>query len=70
MPPDGEDRLVTTELAALAADVSPATVRKWASRGRITRYGSTQRALYDLAEIMDIMNTAAAGPPSRPSGEH
>ncbi|MGW2373618.1 MULTISPECIES: hypothetical protein [Kitasatospora] len=46
-------RLVPTELAALAAGVSVATIRKWASRGRLTRYGSPARAQYDLDEIID-----------------
>ncbi|MFI0741822.1 hypothetical protein ACH4PU_27700 [Streptomyces sp. NPDC021100] len=63
---DGEPRLVTTELAALAAGVSPATIRKWSSRGKITRYGSARRALYDLTEIM---NAVAVGPSSLPGGE-
>ncbi|BBB01467.1 hypothetical protein RVR_8898 [Actinacidiphila reveromycinica] len=47
-------RTVPTELAALAMGVSPATIRKWASRGKITRYGSPQRAEYDLDELFDI----------------
>ncbi|MBZ4322235.1 helix-turn-helix domain-containing protein [Streptomyces huiliensis] len=58
---DGETRLVTTELAALAAGVSPATIRKWSSRGKITRYGSSRRALYDLTEIMNV-GTAGSSP--------
>ncbi|MER5786440.1 hypothetical protein ABT104_32715 [Streptomyces mobaraensis] len=64
---DGETRLVTTELAALAAGVSPATIRKWSSRGKITRYGTTRRALYDLTEIM---NAAAVGPTPFPADEN
>lgn len=48
-----EPRLVPTQLAALAAGVGEATIRKWASRGRITRYGSARRALYDLDELLD-----------------
>jgi hypothetical protein len=46
---------VPTELAALAAGVSAATVRKWASRGKLTRYGSPRRAEYDLDEIRDLV---------------
>jgi len=42
---------VPTELAALAAGVAEATIRKWASRGRLTRYGTPGRAEYDLAEL-------------------
>lgn len=41
---------VPTELAALALDVPPSTIRKWAQRGKLTRYGNARRALYDLAE--------------------
>lgn len=53
-PPHGT-RLVPTELAALASGVCEATIRKWASRGRITRYGSPARAEYDLDELGDLM---------------
>ncbi len=42
---------VPTELAALAAGVPEATIRKWASRGKLTRYGTPGRAEYDLAEL-------------------
>lgn len=42
---------VPTELAALAAGVPEATIRKWASRGKLTRYGTPGRAQYDLAEL-------------------
>ncbi|MGY1455450.1 hypothetical protein [Streptomyces sp. SS8] len=44
-----------TELAALAAGVSLSTVRKWASRGKLTRYGRPGRAEYDLEEIREIL---------------
>lgn len=44
-------RLVETELAALAVGVPEATIRQWARRGKLTRYGSPQRARYDLAEL-------------------
>lgn len=54
-------RTVPTELAALAMGVSPATIRKWASRGKITRYGRPQRAEYDLEELFAL----AAGTPAR-----
>jgi hypothetical protein len=52
---DRGNRLVPTQLAALAAGVSEATIRKWASRGKITRYGSPGRAQYDLDELMELM---------------
>ena len=52
-PPRHRSRLVPTQLAALAAGVSDATIRKWASRGKITRYGSPGRAQYDLDELLE-----------------
>jgi hypothetical protein len=51
-----ERRTVPTELAALAAGVSEATIRKWASRGKITRYGKPSRAEYDISELMEILH--------------
>ncbi|ARQ69524.1 MerR family transcriptional regulator [Streptomyces marincola] len=48
------ERTLPTELAALAVGVSEATIRKWASRGKITRYGSPRRAEYDLDELVAI----------------
>ena len=45
---------VPTRLAALAAGVSEATIRKWASRGTITRYGRPGRAEYDIGELIEI----------------
>jgi hypothetical protein len=53
---------VPTQLAALAAGVKESTIRKWASRGKLARYGSPGRAEYDLAELMAIV--AADGPGS------
>lgn len=49
------DRLISTNLAALAAGVTEATIRKWASRGKLTRYGTPGRALYDLDELLDLL---------------
>ncbi|TDC98382.1 hypothetical protein [Actinomadura sp. 7K507] len=46
---------VPTELAALAAGVGVATIRKWASRGKLTRYGSSRRAEYDLDELYELI---------------
>jgi hypothetical protein len=46
---------VPTELAALAAGVAVATIRKWASRGKLTRYGSPRRAEYDLGELHELL---------------
>jgi hypothetical protein len=50
-------RTVPTELAALAMGVSEATIRKWASRGKITRYGGPQRAEYDLDELLALASS-------------
>jgi DeoR/GlpR family transcriptional regulator of sugar metabolism len=52
-------RTVSTELAALAMGVSEATIRKWASRGKITRYGRKQRAEYDLDELLTLRERGA-----------
>jgi hypothetical protein len=49
-------RTVPTQLAALAAGVPEATIRKWASRGKLTRYGSPGRAEYDLAELYVLIS--------------
>ncbi|MFC8076471.1 helix-turn-helix domain-containing protein [Streptomyces sp. NPDC057307] len=57
-------RPVPTELAALAAGVTPATIRKWASRGKITRYGEPRRALYDLTELLELAADRRDGPDS------
>jgi hypothetical protein len=55
---------VPTELAALAAGVQESTIRKWASRGKLTRYGSPGRAEYALGELSGLAAAAA----SRPAG--
>jgi hypothetical protein len=47
-------RRVNTELAALAAGVSPATIRQWVRRGKLTRYGSPSRAEFDIAELLAV----------------
>lgn len=45
-------RTVPTKLAAMATGVGEATIRKWASRGKLTRYGSRGRAEYDIDELL------------------
>ncbi|MGH1551960.1 hypothetical protein ACRAWF_06795 [Streptomyces sp. L7] len=47
-------RRVSTELAALAAGVAPATIRRWVRRGKLTRYGSPNRAEFDIAELLAV----------------
>lgn len=61
-------RTVPTELAALAAGVSPATIRKWASRGKLTRHGAPQRAEYDLDELRALAAGSSRTPPDQPPG--
>ncbi|WP_431881559.1 hypothetical protein [Micromonospora chalcea] len=46
-------RLVDTEVAAMALGVRPGTIRVMAHRGQLTRYGTRQRALWDLDELLD-----------------
>ena len=47
--------LVTTREAATSAGVSEARVRKWASRGILTRYGRVDGvAYYDLADVYRV----------------
>lgn len=43
-------RLVSTAVAAVALGVKPDAVRQYIHRGKLTRYGTTRRALVDLAE--------------------
>jgi hypothetical protein len=47
-------RTVPTDVAAIAVGVTPATVRKWASRGKIKRYGRPGRAEYAIDELLQI----------------
>lgn len=52
----GSRRTLPAGLAALAAGVPAATVRKWASRGKLTRYGRPGRAQYDIEEIFGLVS--------------
>ncbi|MFH8620068.1 hypothetical protein ACH4E8_34005 [Streptomyces sp. NPDC017979] len=47
-------RLIPTNVAALAAGVSEATIRKWVSRGKLTRYGIPGRSEFDIQELTEI----------------
>lgn len=60
---------VPTELAALAAGVSVATIRKWARRGKLTRYGTLGRAEYDLDEVRELMARVSPGRQAELSAE-
>ncbi|MQA07457.1 MAG: MerR family transcriptional regulator [Pseudonocardiaceae bacterium] len=57
--PPQRRRTVPTQLAAMAVGVSEATVRKWASRGKLTRYGRPGRAEYDLDELLVLSEERA-----------
>jgi hypothetical protein len=46
---------VPTQLAAMLAGVTDATIRKWASRGKLTRYGRPGRAEYDIEELYALV---------------
>jgi len=48
-------RRVPTSLAALALDVREGTIRQWARRGKLTRYGTRRQALYDLDELAALV---------------
>ena len=48
-------RTVPTQLAAMLAGVTEATIRKWASRGKLTRYGRPGRAEYDIDELYEVV---------------
>lgn len=73
-----ERRTVPTDLAAIATGVTPATIRKWASRGKLKRYGRPGRAEYDIEELLNIVaaresqeaaKRPAAGASCRPVGD-
>jgi hypothetical protein len=49
--------------------VSQATVRKWASRGKLTRYGRPGRAEYDLDELLALVGYGAAENPAEDVGQ-
>lgn len=69
-PRYGRQRTVPTELAALAVGVTEATVRKWASRGKITRYGNAGQAEYSIDELMTLAETRLAYPGSDLGDDH
>jgi hypothetical protein len=48
-------RTVPTQLAAMLAGVTEATIRKWASRDKLTRYGRPGRAEYDIEELYALV---------------
>ncbi|MFF7381172.1 transcriptional regulator [Streptomyces massasporeus] len=60
-------RTVPTQLAALAAGVSEATIRQWATRGKLTRYGRPGRREYSLQELTALI---AKNTPHTQSAQH
>ncbi|MFF3419769.1 hypothetical protein ACFYW9_34595 [Streptomyces sp. NPDC002698] len=60
-------RRVPTELAALVLGVREVTIRQWARRGKITRYGTARRALYDLDELTELARTTTPTTTPTPS---
>jgi len=47
--------LVDAATAAAFAGVRPDTVHQWATRGRITRYGTHGNRLFDLRELASLV---------------
>ena len=45
--------LVDTETAALAAQVTPRTIRRWVADGALTNHGTARRVMVDLDEVLD-----------------
>jgi hypothetical protein len=62
--PDSHRRTLPTQLAALATGVSEATIRQWARRGKLTRYGTPKRAEYDIDELAGLADGTGRRPAS------
>jgi hypothetical protein len=67
----GEDdsrrrRRISTRDAAIALGVGQGTIRQWAHRGKLTRYGSGSHAEYDLDELTALAE-ARSLQPARPN---
>jgi hypothetical protein len=66
---------VTSSEAAESTGLAEATIRSWAARGLLRRYGTSQRRLYDLAQVGAVResqrsrmpNSPRKGSPGRPS---
>lgn len=67
-PTPPHHRLVPTNVAALAVGVSEATIRKWVSRGKITRYGAPNcRSGFDIDELTEIAKLRHIGESPKPT---
>ncbi len=49
-------RTLPTKVAAEAFGIQEATIRQWAKRGRLTRYGLRDKAEYDIDEIAHLIH--------------
>lgn len=58
--------LIDTAAAAVYLEVTPAAIRQLATRGTLTRYGTTRRRLYDVREL--ARHAATTRGPGHPSG--
>lgn len=54
--------LVSTAVAATARGVTPDAIRMLRNRGKLTRYGTKQRALVDLDELMALSDAMCTDP--------
>ncbi|WP_245671014.1 hypothetical protein [Nocardia amamiensis] len=53
---ESKRRTLPTKVAAEAFGIQEATIRQWAKRGRLTRYGLRDRAEYDIDEIAHLIH--------------
>lgn len=60
-----EPILVDTAAAATFVGVRPTTMRDWARRYQLTRYGTRMRRQYDLRELQAIMDARDPKPDRR-----
>lgn len=53
--PRAERSTLPTKVAAEVFGIQEATIRQWARRGRLTRYGQPGRAEYDIHELAELV---------------
>ncbi|MFJ5532416.1 hypothetical protein [Streptomyces sp. NPDC093261] len=57
-------RLVDTATAGLLAGKAPSTIRRWATKeGRLCAYGTKQRLLVDMDEVVELCRLLERKPP-------